>query len=238
MIERYRLPGYAVGVGSKGCVTFSPTPIVDYETFKANQDVPVTELAWLWNMNRGIFMTPGREEEWTLSVTHTDEAIDDYVRRLRRDGGGAHGLSGRRRGAALTAQPLASPTSRRRRRPRRLSVRSVLARAAIDHLGGPPVAGHHVVPHRGEVREPRLEHEHARAGRPQRSDLDGELRGRAATPGRDDPIAQTAAGEPGARGHRVQADHRVEAGIGEQVEVRVRVDAAVDVPAPAIRTGS
>ena len=80
VIERHRLSGYAVGVGSKGCVTFSPTPIVDYETFKANQDVAVTELAWLWNMNRGIYMTPGREEEWTLSVTHTDEAIDDYVR--------------------------------------------------------------------------------------------------------------------------------------------------------------
>ena len=31
-------PGYAVGIGSKGCVTFSPTKIVDYETFKANQD--------------------------------------------------------------------------------------------------------------------------------------------------------------------------------------------------------
>ena len=53
--------------------------VVDYETFKANQDVAVTELAWLWNMNRGIYMTPGREEEWTLSVTHTFEAIDDYV---------------------------------------------------------------------------------------------------------------------------------------------------------------
>jgi glutamate-1-semialdehyde 2,1-aminomutase len=24
-------------------------------------------------------MTPGREEEWTLSVTHTDEAVDAYV---------------------------------------------------------------------------------------------------------------------------------------------------------------
>jgi glutamate-1-semialdehyde 2,1-aminomutase len=80
VIERHRLPGYAVGIGSKGCVTFSPTPIVDYESFKANQDVPLTELAWLWNMNRGIYMTPGREEEWTLSVTHTDEAVDDYVR--------------------------------------------------------------------------------------------------------------------------------------------------------------
>jgi glutamate-1-semialdehyde 2,1-aminomutase len=44
-----------------------------------SQDVAVTDLAWLWNMNRGIYMTPGREEEWTLSVTHTDEAVDAYV---------------------------------------------------------------------------------------------------------------------------------------------------------------
>ena len=79
VIERHGLPGYAIGVGAKGCVTFSPSKVVDYESFKANQDVDVTELAWLFNMNRGIFMTPGREEEWTLSVTHTDEAIDAYV---------------------------------------------------------------------------------------------------------------------------------------------------------------
>jgi glutamate-1-semialdehyde 2,1-aminomutase len=79
VIERHGLPGYAVGIGAKGCVTFSPTKVVDYETFKANQDVEVTELAWLFNMNRGIFMTPGREEEWTLSVTHTNEAIDAYI---------------------------------------------------------------------------------------------------------------------------------------------------------------
>jgi glutamate-1-semialdehyde 2,1-aminomutase len=79
VIERYALPGYAVGVGAKGCVTFSPSKVVDYETFKANQDVEVTELAWLFNMNRGIFMTPGREEEWTLSVAHTNEAIDAYI---------------------------------------------------------------------------------------------------------------------------------------------------------------
>ena len=79
VIERHRLPGYSVGIGSKGCVTFSPTPIIDYETFKASQDAAVTDLAWLWNMNRGIYMTPGREEEWTLSVTHTDEAVDAYV---------------------------------------------------------------------------------------------------------------------------------------------------------------
>jgi glutamate-1-semialdehyde 2,1-aminomutase len=79
VIEEHRLPGYAVGVGSKGCVTFSPAKIVDYESFKANQDKDLAELAWLYNMNRGIFMTPGREEEWTLSVTHTEEAVDRYV---------------------------------------------------------------------------------------------------------------------------------------------------------------
>jgi glutamate-1-semialdehyde 2,1-aminomutase len=79
VIAKYDLPGYAIGVGSKGCVTFSPVKIVDYETFKANQDAELADLAWLFNMNRGIFMTPGREEEWTLSVTHTDEAVDRYV---------------------------------------------------------------------------------------------------------------------------------------------------------------
>src|SRR3984893_18319171 len=45
VIERHQLPGYAVGIGAKGCVTFSPTPIVDYETFKTSQNVAVTDLA-------------------------------------------------------------------------------------------------------------------------------------------------------------------------------------------------
>jgi glutamate-1-semialdehyde 2,1-aminomutase len=79
VVEEYRLPGYAVGIGAKGCVTFSPVRVVDYETFKAHQDQELTELGWLWNMNRGIFATPGREEEWTLSVQHTDESVDRYV---------------------------------------------------------------------------------------------------------------------------------------------------------------
>ena len=47
--------------------------------FKANQDGELTDLAWLYTMNRGIFMTPGREEEWTLSVTHSIEDCDQFV---------------------------------------------------------------------------------------------------------------------------------------------------------------
>lgn len=79
VIEEFNLPGYPVGIGSKGCVTFSTERVVDYATFKANQDKILCDLAWLYNMNRGIFMTPGREEEWTLSVTHDDAAVDAYV---------------------------------------------------------------------------------------------------------------------------------------------------------------
>jgi glutamate-1-semialdehyde 2,1-aminomutase len=79
VIERHSLPGYAVGLGAKGCVTFSPEALVDYESFKANQDGELADLAWLYNMNRRVYMTPGREEEWTLTVAHSDEDCDAFV---------------------------------------------------------------------------------------------------------------------------------------------------------------
>src|SRR3954447_4114722 len=83
VVEEFRLPAYTVGIGAKGCVTFSTEKVVDYPSFKRAQDVPLTDLAWLYNMNRGIYMTPGREEEWTLSVTHDDAAVDRYVEVFR-----------------------------------------------------------------------------------------------------------------------------------------------------------
>ena len=30
-------------------------------------------------VNRGIFMTPGDEEQWTISVQHTEEDVRRYV---------------------------------------------------------------------------------------------------------------------------------------------------------------
>jgi len=79
VVDEHRLPAYAIGIGAKGCVTFATEKVIDYETFKAAQDVELSELAWLYNMNRGIFMTPGREEEWTLSVQHSLADVDRYV---------------------------------------------------------------------------------------------------------------------------------------------------------------
>ena len=30
-------------------------------------------------MNRGLFMTPGREQEWNVTVAHDEAAVDRYV---------------------------------------------------------------------------------------------------------------------------------------------------------------
>jgi len=76
---KYDFPGYTVGISSKGCVNFATNKITDYESFIKYQDVELCYLAWLYNVNRGVIIAPGREEEWTLSVQHTDEDIDRYV---------------------------------------------------------------------------------------------------------------------------------------------------------------
>ena len=73
------MPFHTVGIRSKGCVDFATGRIIDYESFQKYQDDELGELAWLYNFNRGVLMAPGREEEWTLSVQHTDEDIDRYV---------------------------------------------------------------------------------------------------------------------------------------------------------------
>jgi glutamate-1-semialdehyde 2,1-aminomutase len=79
VIEEYGLPAHTVGMGSKGCVVMSAEPIREYRDYLARIHHPLTELAWLYHMNNGVFMTPGVDEEWTLSVLHTDEHLQRYV---------------------------------------------------------------------------------------------------------------------------------------------------------------
>jgi glutamate-1-semialdehyde 2,1-aminomutase len=67
-----------IDLGCKGCVSYRPTPLVDYRSFlETNADL--FDASWAWLINRGIFMTPGAEEQWTLSVQHEDEEIDHYI---------------------------------------------------------------------------------------------------------------------------------------------------------------
>jgi len=79
IIEKYGLPCYTEGIGAKGCVVFSPEPLREYRDYLTKVDDDLSTLAWLYHMNHGIFMTPGVEEEWTLSIAHTGEHLQQYL---------------------------------------------------------------------------------------------------------------------------------------------------------------
>jgi glutamate-1-semialdehyde 2,1-aminomutase len=79
VIAEYGLPAHTVGLGSKGCVVMSSEPIREYRDYLTKIHHELTDLAWLYHMNAGIFMTPGQDEEWTLSVLHSDADLQRYV---------------------------------------------------------------------------------------------------------------------------------------------------------------
>jgi glutamate-1-semialdehyde 2,1-aminomutase len=79
VIAEYGLPAHTVGMGSKGCVVFASEPVREYRDYITKIHHDLSDLAWLYHMNNGIFMTPGQDEEWTLSVLHTDADLARYV---------------------------------------------------------------------------------------------------------------------------------------------------------------
>jgi len=79
IIDRYGLPAYTEGLGAKGCVVFSPERMYEYRDYLTKVDGDLATLAWLYHMNHGIFMTPGVEEEWTLSIAHSEDDLQHYL---------------------------------------------------------------------------------------------------------------------------------------------------------------
>jgi glutamate-1-semialdehyde 2,1-aminomutase len=79
IIDGYNLPAYTEGIGAKGCVVFSAERMYEYRDYLTKVDGELSTLAWLYHMNHGIFMTPGVEEEWTISIAHSDDDIQHYL---------------------------------------------------------------------------------------------------------------------------------------------------------------
>jgi glutamate-1-semialdehyde 2,1-aminomutase len=79
VIERYGLPCHTVGLGAKGCVVFASEPLYEYRDYATKVDEELSRLSWLYHMDHAIFMTPGVDEQWTLSVAHSDEDVQRYV---------------------------------------------------------------------------------------------------------------------------------------------------------------
>jgi len=79
VIERYRLPASMKRLGAKGSIDWRSTPIHEYRDLWEIED-GVPQLAWLWQLNRGVFKSPGSKwESWTTSIVMSDEDAQRYV---------------------------------------------------------------------------------------------------------------------------------------------------------------
>ena len=66
-------------LGAKGSIDWRATPIHEYrDLWEIDDRVP--QLAWLWQLNRGVFKSPGSKwESWTTSIVMSDEDAERYV---------------------------------------------------------------------------------------------------------------------------------------------------------------
>jgi glutamate-1-semialdehyde 2,1-aminomutase len=89
-IEAAGLPAHTVQFGAKGCVTWSPDPIQNYRDYKAT-DFDLAFAQWMHGINRGVLLPPGLDEQWLVSVMHSEadalryaevfqEFVDELVR--------------------------------------------------------------------------------------------------------------------------------------------------------------
>ena len=77
--RRIRPPRLHRGPRRQGLRDLLAERMYEYRDYLTKVDGELSTLAWLYHMNHGIFMTPGVEEEWTLSIAHTDEDLQRYL---------------------------------------------------------------------------------------------------------------------------------------------------------------
>lgn len=88
-LRRYGLPGYVAAHGAKGSVIFTER-LRTFRDFLAYDD-RWGHLHWLYQHNGGVFLPPwGKTEQWTLSVQHTAEDAERFVRNFERFAAAVH----------------------------------------------------------------------------------------------------------------------------------------------------
>jgi glutamate-1-semialdehyde 2,1-aminomutase len=82
VVDEFGLPGYAVNVGPKGCVMFTPGRVTSYRDF-IGLDGELWEASFFFLANRGVLLPPGPDDQWTLSVQHAEADVDRFVAAFR-----------------------------------------------------------------------------------------------------------------------------------------------------------
>jgi glutamate-1-semialdehyde 2,1-aminomutase len=82
VIQEHALPFHTVVMAARGCVTYRAEPVRNYRDY-LTIDKRLAYLSWLYQCNRGVLMAPGAEENWTLSVQHSEEDVLRYVHNFK-----------------------------------------------------------------------------------------------------------------------------------------------------------
>ena len=82
VIAEYELPFHVIVMGARGCVTYRRQPVRNYRDY-LTIDKAWAYASWLYQCNRGVLMAPFAEENWTLSVQHSEEDVLRYVQNFR-----------------------------------------------------------------------------------------------------------------------------------------------------------
>ena len=78
IIDTAGLPAHTVQFGAKGCITWSPEPIRNYRDYKAT-DFDLAFAQWIHGINRGVLLPPGLDEQWLVSMMHTEDEAMHYA---------------------------------------------------------------------------------------------------------------------------------------------------------------
>ena len=81
-INEYELPFHAITMAARGGLTYRTERVRNYRDYLQIDRAPAY-LAWLYQCNRGVLMAPGAEENWTLSVQHSEADAGRYVENFR-----------------------------------------------------------------------------------------------------------------------------------------------------------
>jgi glutamate-1-semialdehyde 2,1-aminomutase len=77
IIEEYDMPMHVAQIGAKGCAMFRHERARNYRAWW-EIDMRVSYAYWLFLANRGILFPPGFDDQWTISVQHTQDDIDHH----------------------------------------------------------------------------------------------------------------------------------------------------------------
>jgi glutamate-1-semialdehyde 2,1-aminomutase len=77
-IDTSGIPAHTVQFGAKGCVTWSVEPIKNYRDYKAT-DFDLAFAQWMHGINRGVLLPPGLDEQWLISMMHSEADAMRYA---------------------------------------------------------------------------------------------------------------------------------------------------------------